>query len=337
MAAGQDAYRRRALLFLAACVVAIVAGMSIARLLPDSGYRITLATNSVAGGIVAGSAVVVNGADVGTIRSVEVTGPDQYSLVLEMNPERISSAEGVLTDAASVLYAPQNVFGISAVVMWTQAGGTPLRNGSTFHVTDPEDATLTTLLRELSDLQNEAFDPYVSDLLSVANRATDGLLPILGAVGQIANDIAETQVVSPRETLPQFTALMGGVGGVVDGLLPPIRKIMEWDAPQQPGYLERSDAGLSFTATTIIEDANKLLGPSALGQAMPVMPVLTALINRVTDTFPDARRNGIQIATLIQRLDKSFVNTPSGPVLTVDVVIKSAPGLAASLGLGGGR
>lgn len=335
MAAGRTAYKRRAVVFLAASAVALIVLFGVARLLPESGYRVTMQTNFVAGGVVAGSPVVLNGADVGRVGKVDVVGPDQYSLVLEMNSERISAAEAVFTDSAYVGYAPENVFGISAVVMRSQDGGTPLRNGSTFRVEDPEDATLTTLLRNLSDLQNEAFDPHVSDLLNVADRATRGLLPILGAAGQIANDIAETQVVSPRETLPQFTELITAVGGTVDDLLPPIRKIMDWNAPQQPGYLERSEAGLSFTATTIIDDVNELLGPSGLAQTAPLMPVLTALIDRVTDTFPDSRRNGIQIATLIERLGKAFVDTPAGPVLTVDVLIKSAPGLAAALDLPG--
>ncbi|WP_448222843.1 MlaD family protein [Gordonia iterans] len=335
MAAGWTVYTRRALVFLASSAVALIGFFGVARLLPESGYRVTMQTNFVAGGIVAGSPVVLNGADVGTVGEVDVIGPDQYSVVLVLNSERIRAAEGVFTDSAYVGYAPENVFGISAVVMRSQDGGTPLRNGSTFRVEDPEDATLTTLLRNLSDLQNEAFDPHVSDLLNVADRATRGLLPIFGAAGQIASDVAETQVVSPRETLPLFTELLTAVGGAVDDLLPPIRKIMEWDAPQQPGYLQRSEEGLSFTATTIIEDARELLGPSGLEQTAPLMPVLTALIDRVTDTFPDSRRNGIQIATLIERLDKAFVDTPAGPVLTVDVVIRSAPGLAAALGLPG--
>ena len=333
MAAGPRVFRRRALLFLAASVVAIVGLTLVLRNLPESGYRIQMQTDSVAGGIGKGSPVVLNGGDVGTVDDVEVTGPDRYVLTLKMNPERISEGSDVLTDNAHVGYSPENLFGISAVVMRSQDGGTPLKNGSSFRVEDPEDATLTTLLKDLNDLQNEAFDPYVSDLLNIADRATRGLLPILGAAGQVANDIAETQVVSPRQTLPQFTELVSGVTGTVDDLLPPIRQIMEWDAPQEPGYLERSEAGLSFTATTIIEDVERILGPSGLGQTAPLMPVLTDLVDRVRETFPDSRRNGIQIATLIERLGDVFVDTPSGPVPTVDVVVTSAPGLAAALNL----
>ena len=37
------------------------------------------------------------------------------------------------------------------------------------------------------DLQNEAFDPYVGGVLDIANQATGGLLPLFGAIGQIAS------------------------------------------------------------------------------------------------------------------------------------------------------
>ena len=129
------------------------------------------------------------------------------------------------------------------------------------------------------------------------------------------------------------TQLIGQVRGAVDDLLPPIKQIMDWQAPRAPGSLEASEKGLSATAGPFVDDLTRLLGPDALGMTAPLMPVLTEIIGRVQQTFPDSRRNGIQIATLIERLRRSLPDTPDGPVLNVDVVLKSTPGLAAALQL----
>lgn len=333
MSAEPTTYRRRALAFLVGVLVIGTAGAVINRALPTDALMVTMSTSSVAGGIESGSSVVLNGAEIGVVDEVSVYAPDAYEVVLELDPARIGDVPDVLTDDVSVTYAPKNLFGISAVVMTGGSGGTPLRNGSVFQAADPGDATLTTLLHNLSELQNEAFDPYVSDILAIANQATQGLLPLLGAAGQIARDVADTQLVTPAQTLPQYTELVSQLDGTVDDLLPAVQQIMEWEAPQKPGYLEASEKGLSATAGVFVDDLAKLLGPTELGLTAPLMPVLTELIQRVQATFPQARRNGIQIANLIERLRTSLPEKSGKPVLNVDLILKSAPGLAAALRL----
>ena len=333
MSADTATYRRRALAFLAASVVFVGAVVVIDRAIPSDSIRITMSTSSVAGGIQRGASVVLNGSQVGRVADVTTPAPDAYEIALDLDPERMGASTDILTDTAMVSYAPENLFGIAAVVLYGQPGGAPLHDGSSFSPPEPEDATLTTLLHNLSDLQNEAFDPYVGGVLDIANQATGGLLPLFGAIGQIASDFADTQVVTPAETLPQYTQLIGQVRGAVDDLLPPIKQIMDWQAPRAPGYLEASEKGLSATAGPFVDDLTRLLGPDALGMTAPLMPVLTEIIGRVQQTFPDSRRNGIQIATLIERLRRSLPDTPDGPVLNVDVVLKSTPGLAAALQL----
>ncbi|MDY6809157.1 MAG: MlaD family protein [Actinomycetota bacterium] len=332
MSADTATYRRRALAFLAATVVVVGAVVVVDRAIPSDSIRITMSTSTVAGGIQRGASVVINGSQVGRVADVTTPEPDTFEVAMELDPERLGDSD-ILTDTAMVSYAPENLFGIAAVVLYGQPGGAPLHDGSNFSPPEPEDATLTTLLQNLSELQNEAFDPYVGGVLDIANQATGGLLPLFGAIGQIAGDIADTQVVTPAETLPQYTQLIGQVRGAVDDLLPPIKQIMDWQAPRAPGYLEASEKGLSATAGPFVDDLTRLLGPDALGMTEPLMPVLTQIIQRVQQTFPDSRRNGIQIATLIERLRRSLPDTPDGPVLNVDLVLRSAPGLAAALRL----
>ena len=332
MSATASAYRNRALVTIVTVAAVTTATVVGVRALPDDTTEIVLKTSSVAGGIRPDAAVVLNGSEVGVVSEIEVTAPDTYAVTLDLSGDRGDDALAVLTDRTVVTYAPKNLFGISAVVLTSQAGGTQLHNGSTLDAGSPEDATMTTLLRELSDLQNEAFDPYMSDILTVAAKATDGLLPILGVAGQIMNDIAETQVVSPRRTLPQFAQLVAQVRGTFDDLLPPIRRLMDWQAPRRPGFSDLAEQGLSFTEGPVMDEITALLSDAELGQTAPLMPVLTALLDRINNTFPDSRTNGIQIATLIERLRRALPAGPDGsPVLTVDAVLASAPGLKAVL------
>ncbi|WOC13106.1 MlaD family protein [Gordonia sp. MP11Mi] len=332
MSATAGAYRNRALATIAAVAAVTTVTVVGVRALPDDTTEIILKTTSVAGGIGPDAAVVLNGSEVGVVSEIDVAAPDTYAVTLDLSGDRADDALAVLTDRTVVSYAPKNLFGISAVVLTSQSGGTPLHNGSTLDAGDPEDATMTTLLRKLSDIQNEAFDPYMSDILSVAAKATDGLLPILGVAGQIMNDIAETQVVSPRKTLPQFAQLVGQVRGTFDDLLPPIRRLMDWQAPRRPGFSEMAEQELAYTEGPVMDQVTKLFSDSELGQTAPLMPVITALLNRINNTFPDSRTNGIQIATLIEKLRRALPAGPDGsPVLTVDAVLASAPGLKAVL------
>ncbi|GAA4641612.1 MlaD family protein [Gordonia humi] len=332
MSASAATYRNRALATIGVVAVASTATAVGVRALPDDSTHITMVTESVAGGITSGSAVILNGSEIGTVSDIRLASPGSYEVTLDLHGDSGDEALTVLTDRALVSYAPKNLFGISAVVLTSQSGGALLHNGSTLEAGDPEDATMTTLLRKLSDVQNEAFDPYMSDILAVADQATDGLLPILGVAGQIMSDIAETQVVSPRTTLPQFTELIGQLRGTFDDLLPPIRQLMAWEAPRRPGYTELAEAGLSFTAGPAMDEVTELLSDPELGQTAPLMPVLTALLNRINDTFPGSQRNGRQIAQLIANLNHALPPGPDGrPVLTLDALIASAPALGVAL------
>ncbi|MFW0787603.1 MlaD family protein [Gordonia sp. CPCC 206044] len=330
MAADPKTFRLRALGFLAATVVASVITVTVIRLIPDDSLDITMHTSSVAGGIVPGATVVANGADVGTVSDVSADAPNTFRVKMALDPDLVGDG-GLLTSTMGVKYAPKNLFGIGAVVLYPD-DGPPIHDGDDFTPAPPADATLTTLLRNLSDLQNKAFSPHVSDILASANQATLGLLPIVGVAGRLAEAIADTQRVSPRQTLPQYAQLVSQLQQAGEDLLPPTEGILAWQAPRRPDFLEEMHAGFSFAATTLMDDAEALLGPEELGAAEPLVAPMVSILNRVNDTFPGARRNGIEIAELIDRIDRAMPTGPRGPMLNVDLVLDSIPGVTAALG-----
>lgn len=334
MSDGASVYRSRGGVFLVVAVVIALLATLIYRLVPDDRFDITMRTAMVAGGVVDGSTVVINGAEAGTVREVIADGPDSFRVVLDLTPSLVDKP-GLLTSSMTVTYAPKNLFGISAVVLTTDPRGQRLGDGDEFTVAAPEDATLTTLLRNLNDLNVDAFGPHMSSILEYTSQATMGLLPVIGVMSNLAKDIADTQRVTPRETLPQYARMIAQLQQTAGDVLPPIQSLLEWEGPRRPGYLEKLHAGMSFGATTLMDDVQTLLGPRGLATLVPVVPTALALLGRVQASFPDAQRNGLQIATLLERIRRALPDGPNGPVYTVDVVLRAVPSVAAALGTRG--
>lgn len=334
MSASLHTHARRALVSVAVFGVVLVVGIIGYQMLPENTIRINMHTDVVAGGIRPGTTVMLNGTEIGTVGSITAEAADRDLVTLDIGKAYAGRGD-VLTSAMEVTYAPKNLFGISAVVLSTRPGGTALRAGSDLFPETPSDATLTTLLHNLSDLDRKAFQPYMSDVLASVNTATLGLLPVIGTVSQLATDIADTQKLSTASTLPPLADLLGELPGALADVLPAVKKLTEWEGPARPGYVESQDAALGDLVDTTAPELGKVLGPDAIGTLMPLMPTVVAITRRVHQTFPDSRRNGLELATLIERVRNSLPQGPNGPVLTVDVALRGVPGISAALGLPG--
>ena len=337
MAADRSVYLRRGLIAIAGiCAAALVISM-VVKMIPDHDMKIAMHAKSVAGGIVSGSSVVVNGNEVGQVESVTATAPDAFVVDLAIDRDKLARPE-VLTTGMGVIYAPKNIFGIGAVVLKTAGDGAPIPDGGDFYPPATEDSTLTTLLRNLSDLNEKAFTPYVGAILASAEQATMGLLPVVGIAGRLAEQIAATQKLPTSQTFPQVAELLDRVGGTTGYLLPPVGRLLDWKAPQEPGFVEAQRAGLeNFDAGLIKVGLRDLLGKDEIGRLLPFVPMVNGLLDTVQKTFPDAKLNGLQIADLIDRVDRAIHPGPNGPVVNVDVVLRGLPVMGAALRSGGVR
>lgn len=335
MAASRSEYVRRGIVAMAAtCVVAMVITV-IVHLTPDDDMTIAMHTTSVAGGIVSGSSVVVNGDEVGTVRAVTSPSPGDFVVDLSIDPDRLRP--GLLTSDMGVMYAPKNVFGIGAVVLKTSGGGQAIGNGGDFYPAVTEDATLTTLLRNLSDLDEKAFTPYVGAILASAGQATMGLVPVVGIAGRLAEQITATQTLPTAQTFPKMAELFDSLGYTTRVILPPVRSLLDWQAPRRPGFTESQRMGLEEFAKYTIPGLGELLGKGEVADLVPFVPVVNQLLDRVVSTFPDAKLNGLQIADLIGRVDRTIHPGKNGPVVDVDVVLRGLPVIGAAVGSGGVR
>ncbi|MFT4088031.1 MAG: hypothetical protein QM658_12970 [Gordonia sp. (in: high G+C Gram-positive bacteria)] len=332
MAADKQTYVRRAVIAIIAAAVLAGAAIVVAKSMPDDAYRLTMRTDTLAGGIEKGTGVVVNGSEIGTVESVAADKQGEFVLGLALDKKRLSNPQ-VITSTTRLTYAPKNLFGIAAVVLDSQPGGDPVRSGGTFSPDTPADATLTTMLRQLSDLQGDAFDPYVGDLLAQADKVSMAMLPVLDIAGRMTDLILETESIPAEKSLPQLAGIINALPPGLDNILGSVDRLVQWPGMRRGGadFLQRERAGINMATTESLPAAARLLGPEGLGQLMPLMPQVQPLLDRILESSPNARKNGLQIRQLIYNLNKALPTIDGRPVLKVDVVLRGMPGPTAAL------
>lgn len=332
MAADRATYVRRAVYALiGAVVVAIVAGV-VTAMLPDDSYHLKMHTDTLAGGIGEGTGVVVNGSEIGVVRAVSADREGKFTLDLDLNRDRLTTP-GIITSTTRLTYAPKNLFGIAAVVLNSEPGGDPIPSGGSLNPDTPVDATLTTMLRQLSDIQGSALQPYVGDILAGANQATMAFLPILDIVGRLTDAVVDTEQIPVERSLPQLGGLIANLPPSTDHLLGAVNNLLEWPAARNGGadFLRRETDGFNQATNVTMSNLGTLLGAKGLGQMMPLMPQVQPLLDRILSSVPDARKNGLQIRQLIENLDRALPRVDGRVVLQVNVILRGLPGPVSAL------
>ncbi|GAC58404.1 hypothetical protein GOHSU_38_00430 [Gordonia hirsuta DSM 44140 = NBRC 16056] len=330
MAADPGVFRQRALIFLAVLAVLVPLAVWVTKVASPAKAHLTIRADYVASGIVPGSAVVIHGAELGTLEQVSVPAPGQFALHLVLD-DGVLGPGGLVTARTDVTYAPKNLFGISAIVL-DPAPGHPLADGSELAPASTTDATLTSLLRQLTDLQNDAFDPHMGEILATAGRAVRGLAPVAGIAGEIGKALADTQRIAPRQSLPLFSRLVTQLSEGSATFLPAFEELLAWEPPRREGFQEAMYNGLLVTSTLMADDLDELSGPRGLTALSDWLPPAAAAMNWISRAFPGSRANGEDVAELIGRLEKALADGPGGPRLRVDVMLASVPGVTAALG-----
>ncbi|WP_081622405.1 MlaD family protein [Jongsikchunia kroppenstedtii] len=325
MAEDPKVFLRRAVIFIVALAVVLALVLGINAAMGSDTLKISMRTQSVAGGIGPGSPVMLNGAPIGKVDKVSLVNGSDKRVVLAIDKSKVPD-KSLLSSTLTASYAPWNLFGISSVILQTNPGGVKLTNNSTFYPDTPSDATLTTLLRQLSDTQNEAFAPHMGQVLQQANIVTTGLMPILGVLGEVLQSVTDTQRIPTEQTLPVLAATLSQANGMLGSLMESLRQFVNWPEPLRPGYTEEQNAAMNALSTDFVQQLIQLAGAPGLAQLTPTTPIFTDLFNRIRSTFPDATRNGEELQTLLQRIRAAMPNTPNGPVLNVDVIVRGAMG-----------
>ncbi|WP_405165007.1 MlaD family protein [Nocardia sp. NBC_01499] len=301
--------------------------------------RIQLHTEEIGEGVIPGTKVRMDGVTVGEIATIASAEQGRQLITLDLDRTETAS----LTDTFTVDYAPDNLFGISALTLRRSAGGTPLRAGAVIDLAGKNankvtDVTMGSLLRSLTDTSTEVLTPKLTELITQFNGDLHAFTPLLEAIVTLSRAVADTQRYPTPYLLDQYSSLFGGLGTFASSTFRLLDALMNIEVlvNDRPKY----DAFIGM----VVNDAFPAIGQvgdAARGQLLGYTQMLTPLLQAMAATVSDPKRSGAESTELLDRLNRMFTDTPDGPAVNVAVVLRGMPGIAGPLfgqqGLGGGR
>ncbi|WP_024803557.1 hypothetical protein [Nocardia sp. BMG51109] len=329
---GTDVGPRRARI-LGLCAVLLVVALVIGwRLAPErrsaDEIRVALITGHVGEGIEPGTDVRLDGVRIGSITGIDNAAPGRQRVDLGLRRSQLFG----LTDALSVDYAPGNLFGISALQLHSNSGGTALGNGSTVDLTGRnagriQDATLSSLLRSTGLLTNDVLTPKLAELLRKTSQDLSAFTPLLQAIGTTARSFAETQQLPPSLLFDRYGSVLAGLPPMLSGAISVLYGDLTNAYLADPGRLARYGDFWTEVQNKLLPSATRTLG-TAEQHFGGMMPVASMILDRLSSSVGTPERSAGQLSELLDRLDKAFHDSPTGPVLNVGVELNTPAGIA---------
>ncbi|MEU8899275.1 mammalian cell entry protein [Nocardia sp. NPDC048505] len=296
---------------------------------PADRLRVQVRTEEIGQGVVPGTRVRLDGVVVGEVAEIAPAGLGQQLISLELDRAQTAS----LTDALSVDYAPENLFGISAVTLRAASGGAPLTEGTVVDLSgaraaEVDDVTMGALLQELTATSTDVLTPQLSELIHRFSGQLRSFTPLFEAVIALSTAVADTQRYRTDYLLDQYAAFFAGVGDFSGATFRLVNSVMNIE------IFVNDRARYDATIAMVTEGAFPAIGRVGAaaeqyltGYAAALTPVVAAL----AATVSDPRRSQVEMDELITRLNSMFVQTPDGPALTMDLTLRALPGLAVPL------
>lgn len=342
---GSAESQARTLTIVGLAVVAISAAVAVLFAVdPFSGRArgtidIAIDTPFIVQGVVAGTAVMMHGVQIGTVTAVS-SSPEGGA---HLDASLTQSAVAGLTDAMSIDFRPANYFGVTGINVTPGDGGNALRNGARFSTVPTGDNTLQTLLTRLGKLST---DVVTSQLIAVIDRATrysDELLPFIEASLTAANTLAEVQNTPTAHLLNNTTGVLVAFPSVLDQMTNLGDEISHANGNwlhQGIGDLTE-DQWVNEQLPTFELSATKLFGSVGTLEGAHVRELLPLVngVKSLTDVVPTlVRPQGFaqMMVELRTRFEQMYGGTPDQPALPVRIILDELPGIAAPLGIPGG-
>ncbi|UGT38836.1 mammalian cell entry protein [Nocardia yamanashiensis] len=329
MATTKKTSRRTGVALVAALGVLASAGAGAAALRSDDRMQVVLRTERIGDGVLTGTHVRLDGVQVGDVTGIESAGGGQQRITLRLDASQLPG----LTDALSVDYAPSNLFGIGEVALRRGDGGRPLRDGATVDLTGGNatrvtDATMGALIRAVGQTTNEVLSPRLTEVLTQLATDAKAFAPIMQALVMLGRTVADTQVYAPSYLIGQYASTLRGAadftGSTID-LLDRLNKI-EVLRTQQPLF----DAGVDLIANGFFP-AISGVGQAGQRHLTGYSDLLVPLLDAMAQLVPTPAQSSAELRELLERVDRSFVNTPDGPVLRLEVALRGVPAVGVPL------
>jgi hypothetical protein len=305
-----------------------------------AGDRLSLAIDTpyVVQGVVAGTAVLMHGVEVGKVTGISSLPGGGVRLDADLQK---APAAG-LTDAMQIDFRPANYFGVTGVNITPGTGGQELRDGMQINTVPKGNFTIQAMLTRLGAISTGVITPQLVSVIDRATRYTDALDPLIETLLIAGNAVARVQTVSTARLLTNTT----GLSVAFPGLLNSTTDLGDHLAITNNNYAHLSlgditDDQFHTSIIPIVEGvANGLFlsfGTLESTHVADLLPLVNGL-QAITDTVPPLLRpDGVaqMLVELRTRFEKLYTGTPEQRALKVRIVLDSLPGVAVTLGLMG--
>jgi hypothetical protein len=290
-------------------------------------------------GVATGTAVVMHGVEVGKVMALSSLPGGGVRLDVGLQKTPVAG----LTDAMQIDFRPANYFGVTGINITPGAGGQALRDGMQINTVPKGNFTIQAMLSRLSQLSNGVITPQLINVIDRATRYTDALNPLIETMFIAANAVAQVQTVPTARLLANTT----GLSVVFPSFLNATTDVGDDIAHSDASYMHKGlgdDTEEEYRAIVVTVEAvvNGLFGSIGKLEGSHVADLLPLVngIKPITDAFPPLLRPvgvGDMLVELRSRLEKLYAGTPEQRALQVRIVLDSLPGVAAPLGVMGGR
>lgn len=321
---------------LGACTALVVLAGTVAwQVRPDSladgEIGVVVRTDHVGAGVRPGTDVRLGGVRVGSVAGITAAGDGREDLALTLRAAELYG----LTDQLRLEFAPDNLFGITALNLVPAEGGTALTDGVTVDLGGADagrvaDATLAALLRSTGELTGDVLTTKLAGLLHTISGDLRAFTPLLEAIGATVRAYAETRQLPPTDLAAAFGSVLAGAPPMLTGAVDVL------DAAYTNEYLRSPDNLARFAA--FWDDMQYQLLPmvtqtmtTARTHFAGLTPLAGTVLDEVAAAVGPPGRSAELLATLLARAGAAFVDTPGGPVLRVAVELDVVPGLAVPL------
>ncbi len=324
--------RRRGVAFSLCLALIALATWGVYSLRPQDVFTLTLRTPTVAAGIIEGAKVRIQGLDVGSVSEIRALGNAQQGVTL-----RIDGPQGrSLTNNVEAAFSAGNLFGVSEVILTPHEGGGALQNGAELAPTRRiTDNTVSNMIMTLGDVNDDALRPHMSQVLLNFDASSKAMLPLLTALGSVAQTMQDTQRLSTAETFPTVVAALKAADPALGAMIPAFQSALD-HKPLHNGDSKKTiailDDGINDERTGLIAGLQGILTPQALEGLKTASPMLVSLLQPILAAFPNGSATGvgIQLSQLMDNVRKAMPNTPNGPVLNLRLSV-DYPAVAALL------
>ncbi|MBY4575755.1 mammalian cell entry protein [Gordonia paraffinivorans] len=296
------------------------------------GTDLHLVLPALGPGVENGSRVLLRGAEVGEVTSIDSSEPG----VVHVDVVLDEHAAGSLTDAFELDYRPQNYFGVTAVNLVAKQGGSRLRDGQTIRREAAPDFTMSTMIERSSIVVDGTLTRDMVDSLDKVMRYANGLAPLIESGVILTDAVARTQRQMPStllsrmndlaEEFPAFNVgamnLLEAIGNNVLNRLP------DGSRGVDEAYYDLMDRSLTVASTGLFGAIGTLLGSHAT-DLTPLVTSLKYVLDPMPNMIGDASMQKTRKA--IDQLRNSFTGPGEAKTLQLRLLLDAMPAIAGPL------